>query len=617
MNGSQHNIDGNTNGVLDSHPFYDVFLSLVKDGELVTLNRLLGVIVTQESRILSRLLKQNSDGIPRSYTSLYSMQFIPLLRKDYFKSASNIALFIMYCQVFNLTYKRMDATEGFRDCHKLRTYLVSLFDEMCTRFLDDRIVEAPQELCRIKTKRTCYHRVGSCTTRMLFSMLHLPLRLPNGRMVKVGNEVLKCIHRYMMIVSDDVILSNTEAPNYSTPTKLPSTANPHNANIMMELLTPFDITSNMVPSPVHSESSQGEFTLSSDMRMLMGFIAHAVLELRCIAQQGWVNHQLEELVLDFLENIQHVRLDNKSRAVMWTKLYAVCFAGAPESDMTQALSAIESNAQFHILSVAAVVGAVLSVPEAGLIPPKPPNDGTIPGVIDFWNEPEVNPERPVKPPEGALEGNALEPNMLLPLLLEPKGLVTVALEPKGLVTVALEPKVPVTLEPNILLPLPLDMAKSANDIVDFDAKEAKRVVSLELGALIVGIMSLFSCVFACASVVDWPKNDDCVESETEPAKLGGADSDGSTLGAISVGLESVAWVSLSTFEPDSSASCLVGSLNDNIGELPNEGNETICESSASSSFWNTCIFGDVLSINDTGISPLPFCFSVPLFTNLS
>ncbi|KAG6440210.1 hypothetical protein BBOV_I000665 [Babesia bovis T2Bo] len=324
---------------IKSHPFYNVFLSLIRQGELVTLNRLLGIVATQETRFISKMSKVDYRNVGREYLDIYSTQFLFLLNPGYAPAASNVGLSVLYCQLFNLLYKRMSVTRRSEDCHKLKSYMLGLFEEMCVRFLDDRILEFSYEPCTMESGSTCYHLVGSCVTRLLFQLLYIPLSVPDAKETSIGKELLQCIKRYNKLLCDDSV-SNAELSSHDTPTKTPTLHSVPKRNIIADLLTPYDASTASFPSPLSSDLSNHGAQLTNSGSLLR-FVVHAVLQLIYMAKTGLQNGKSEVLLVGFINSVKGLNLPGTAGDSMWETVYDVCFFNVPDASITNSIRSIE------------------------------------------------------------------------------------------------------------------------------------------------------------------------------------------------------------------------------------------------------------------------------------
>lgn len=206
--------------VFQSHHFHDVFVDLIKDLQLVTLRRLLNIVATQEAKVLNTLLKNGNRLIPLEAVDLYSMQYLVRLHDEHAALASNVAMFVMYAQVFNEAYKRMQDSSNPEHCKTLKIYVIDLFTEMCSRFLDDRLCEDQSKICRSEPEGTCHKLRGFCTLRVLLLLADCELRLSSLDTTKLGEELFSCVHNYMSIVSTEALYEDPHSAGFTTPTKM-------------------------------------------------------------------------------------------------------------------------------------------------------------------------------------------------------------------------------------------------------------------------------------------------------------------------------------------------------------------------------------------------------------
>ncbi|GIX61920.1 PACE efflux transporter [Babesia caballi] len=336
-----------------AHVFYDVFVSLISELELVTLRRLLGVVAKQETRIIATLFKNGGTTVPQDYVNLYSMQFAIALPDDHVLAASSVSLFLMFAQVFNETYERMrtlDTSEGA----KVRHYLMSLFDEMCTRFLDDRLLGKQDRLCLSRGRETCYDLSGSCTLKVLWSIVGCELSLPSGKTVRVGDELFACIHRYMKIIGAEA-MDNPDYAGFATPTRAPyDMCSTTGGNVLLGLLTPFESKQQRSVSPRQIDVSQPAACINENLQLLLKFVIHTIMEIKLLPRDTVVSDELADLFSGFLTSVSGLRLSHHDKHMLWSKAHRICFVECEQHEVNAAATKIESFVLEHAREVSPV-----------------------------------------------------------------------------------------------------------------------------------------------------------------------------------------------------------------------------------------------------------------------
>ncbi|CDR96197.1 hypothetical protein, conserved [Babesia bigemina] len=325
-----------------SHLFYEVFEILVRNGELTTLRRLLGVVATQETRLVATLLKNNNTMVPLDYMGLYSMQFLRALQNDHLAAASNVSLFIMYAQVFNEIHRQMEeVNDSERDT--LRVYIHNLFDEMCTRFLDERILEDRSTLCRSSAKSMCYDLSGSCTMRILLNLAGYELFISKEKRTSIGEVVFSCITGYMKIITDETVYSGPQLTAFLTPPHSPFYVFHHEGdNVLQELLTPFESKPQNSSSPRRNHVSQSGNVLNDSMHLLLKFVTHALMEIVVVYRQSSNGDELTRVFTKFIGRVNNITLHWTHKKSFWDKVRRICSHQCSQYQKNEEWDAIET-----------------------------------------------------------------------------------------------------------------------------------------------------------------------------------------------------------------------------------------------------------------------------------
>lgn len=316
------------------HHFQDVFSDLINNLELTTLRRLLNVVAAKETHIISTLMKSGNTLIPREALELYSMQYALALPEEHALAAANVSLFILYAQVFNESYEKMQESENTEHRNTLKRYIINLFEEMTSRFLDDRIIGDSGKICRSEGDMTCHSSNGFCMLRVILGLTHCTIKFSDFKTRHVGEEIFACVSRYMEIVSSDALNADPHAAGFATPIKAMLDKNDERENVLQNLLTPYEAVPELNPDDFDNPNSARY--LNENMLTMTKFAIHVIMETRfhgaCFEED-----ECYKLFIAFIGSIYNISLSDPCRAVLWGKVYDVCFKGVyveQEANMT-------------------------------------------------------------------------------------------------------------------------------------------------------------------------------------------------------------------------------------------------------------------------------------------
>lgn len=328
---------------LRSHVFHEVYVSLIHDLELTTLRRMLGVVATQETRIIANLLKNGNTLVPHDVMRLYCMQYVRILSDEHMLLSSNVALFVMYAQVFNEVFNLIQTVQSSGTRITLKHYAINIFEEMCSRFLDDRLCEDQNKFCRGKNRGTCYALSGFCTLRVLLGLVNCNIIMPNNTITSLGSEVFNCIQRYMEIVCTEALKEDPYSAGFTTPTKLMmDTKRQESNNVMKNLLTPFEVTSQRNLSPRSTDAQHLGLCLNDDMQMLLKFVIHAIMQIRTAERDQNPFDDCCAIFKSFVRYACSLKLSAPCQEVLWGRIHNICFSEYEEDDVNEDMVDIES-----------------------------------------------------------------------------------------------------------------------------------------------------------------------------------------------------------------------------------------------------------------------------------
>ncbi|EKX73527.1 hypothetical protein BEWA_035630 [Theileria equi strain WA] len=201
---------------LSSHPFLSILMELVKLQEYETCHRLLGIIVSREQRACKEWVLGTS-GVENALNGYYFSQFEKLLKKEYKSASADIALLVLYSQLFNFCYKcyKEENTDQFNTDRHTK-FLFCLFDEIASRFLNSgTLVEDTLQTCEVSKGSTCFAKDYHCILRLLMEIVEEKMQFCES-LETIGDICLSCVINGIRMIYG----VRSDTPNIFTPEKV-------------------------------------------------------------------------------------------------------------------------------------------------------------------------------------------------------------------------------------------------------------------------------------------------------------------------------------------------------------------------------------------------------------